>query len=248
VDDVGSTPTSESRSYGSVGTGGLLSYAASNSGSEAFAVAALSSDVGGSLTSDIVTAMIEYYMVLSGPQSTKPGVFFEARSSGEASVDGAAWSYGLGLTLNLGNSDLLMGTCFSDQYEAGQETITTLCGPNIPPALPTGTTVYRRLSPGTYALFLTATINQAFVTAPNQHTNGVLFVEGLIDPYIYIDPTDPLFNEYTLAISDGIINSPPSSVSEPSALALLGIAFGLLLSTRKWLVRRDFALPWEPQA
>jgi hypothetical protein len=48
-----------------------------------------------------------------------------------------------------------------------------------------------------------------------------------IDPEIYVDPTFPNANEYSIVLSEGVGNPPPTTaIPEPSTWAMLLIGFG----------------------
>lgn len=70
---------------------------------------------------------------------------------------------------------------------------------------------------------------QAFVTRFSNET-----ALAVADPYIYIDPTFPNAHLYSVIVSPGVGNAPPSSVPEPATLWLVVAAFYLLLWRGRW--------------
>jgi hypothetical protein len=227
-----STPVSFSCSLPS-GMEGDLNYAGSANGLPQASIAmALSSDPGGRVISESLLSQVQYDMEIVGPLRTTPiNVFFVPTGQGNINVDASGYSTGIDLSLATGGDYAIAETCISINVDEHGETDTNCAQPGAAPITNPGTTTSMLIQPNTLVpLILSAAIGETFASSPIDGSNAVVLVNGFVDPYTFVDPMDPMASEYTVVLSDGIGNSPPSSsVPEPSGLALLGsFMFGLL--------------------
>ena len=68
-----------------------------------------------------------------------------------------------------------------------------------------------------------------FASACDAINEGTASASAIVDPYFYIPSTVPNHQDYSIAVSDGILNSPPSGVPEPSTWTMM-LAGGDVLS------------------
>lgn len=84
-----------------------------------------------------------------------------------------------------------------------------------------------------------------FASAGDAINEGTASASATVDPYFYIPSTVPNHQDYSIAVSDGILNSPPSGVPEPSTWTMMlagGAALGLFGARKRRLGRVAVAL------
>jgi hypothetical protein len=168
-------------------------------------------------------ATMTYYAGLVGPANTRVTLIFVFGGDIVLLPDENASALG---RTDIHIDNLLVGYSCSSVENGVDDN--AACADNEPPI------------PGGFALGVTIGDNGLSPWIPIQLdaetgvTAGVTLAE--VDPYIYIDPSNPLASEYTLLISAGVANSPPlSSAPEPSSLAMLvtTLSLGFVVAWRR---------------
>ena len=161
-----------------------------------------------------ISAETEYYFAAAGPPGEIVPVDFTA--AGSISIFFNSTGYA-----NIGLSVHVTGPGLSYSSGGCQDALNSYTGAKCTPTTPLiGSTVLPVISGDMYAIDLLASgygsANCGICTV-----NGV----GYVDPYLAIDPSFADAGDFHLVISDGVGNSPPGSIPEPSTWAMMLVGF-----------------------
>jgi PEP-CTERM motif len=171
-----------------------------------------------------ITAETVYYFAVVGPPGEIVPVDFTA--TGTISI------FFYQAYANIGLSADVTGPGLSYSSGGCQDTLNSYPGSKCAPTKPLiGSTVLQVIAGDIYTIDLLASAYGQVNSAAGS-VNGV----GDVDPYLAIDPSFADAGDFHLVISDGVGNSPPSAIPEPSTWAMLLVGFaglGFVMRARR---------------